>query len=137
TDRQAGRVLFAPYSPITEEAPMNIGYRSLRVLAVLALALPWLVQGSPPAQAQTGFADPAFQRTWERTDQPVAAGKANRSWYWGPTPGFATTEPYSDVPGSQRKVQYFNKTRMEINNPNANPNDPFYVTNGLLAVELM
>src|SRR5437773_11288136 len=110
--------------------------RPLRWLMLVALML------SAPAQrpvlAQSGsFADPAFERTWQRTDQPVAAGKANRSWYWGPTPGFATTEPYSDAPGGQRKVQYFDKTRMEINNPSGNPNDPFYVTNGLLAVELM
>jgi hypothetical protein len=34
-------------------------------------------------------------------------------------------------------VQYFDKSRMEINNPNGDKNSPFYVTNGLLTVELM
>jgi hypothetical protein len=92
-----------------------------------------------PAQAQTqaGFADPAFQRTWERTDRPVAERKADRSWYWGPTPGFATQETYKQGQGGTRLVQYFDKSRMEINNPNGDKNSAFYVTNGLLAVELM
>ncbi len=42
-------------------------------------------------------------------------------------------EPYAESPGGQRLVQYFDKSRMEINNPN-NPNA---VTNGLLANELI
>jgi hypothetical protein len=34
-------------------------------------------------------------------------------------------------------VQYFDKSRMELNNPQANPSQPFFVTNGLLTVELI
>ena len=34
-------------------------------------------------------------------------------------------------------MQYFDKSRMEINDPSADPNNPFYVTNGLLTVELI
>ena len=93
-----------------------------------------------PAQAgaqQQAFADPAFQRVWDRTDRQVAERTANRSWYWGPTPGVTMTEPDTGAPGGVRRVQYFDKTRMEIRNPGADPNNPFYVTNGLLAVELM
>src|SRR5690348_16389756 len=115
---------------------MKLWSRSLRLVAILALALPFLVQQAP-TQAQTGFTDPAFQRTWERTDKPVADGKANRSWYWGPTPGFSVQEAYKNAPGGQRLVQYFDKTRMEINNPAGDKTSPFYVTNGLLATELM
>jgi hypothetical protein len=34
-------------------------------------------------------------------------------------------------------VQYFDKSRMEINDPKADTSNPFYVTNGLLTVELI
>jgi len=34
-------------------------------------------------------------------------------------------------------VQYFDKSRMEINDPTADPNATWYVTNGLLPIELM
>ncbi|HMA33630.1 MAG TPA: hypothetical protein VKY74_04040 [Chloroflexia bacterium] len=115
---------------------MHLSLRHLRLGVGLALVLS--AAGSmAPAAAQTAFADPAFQRNWERTDQPVAAGQANRSWYWGPTPGFSIMEPDKDAPGGARLVQYFDKARMEINDPTKDKNDPFYVTNGLLATELM
>jgi len=52
-------------------------------------------------------------------------------------PGRTLSEPFAGLPGNAHLVQYFDKGRMEINNPNGNPNDPFYVTNGLLAVELI
>jgi len=34
-------------------------------------------------------------------------------------------------------VQYFDKSRMELNNPSADASQPFFVTNGLLTVELI
>jgi len=84
-----------------------------------------------------GFADPAFQAAWERTDKPVADGTVKRSFYWGPAPLQQQTELYAEGTGGKRLVQYFDKSRMEINNPAGNRGDPFYVTNGLLTVELM
>ncbi len=117
---------------------MQLPFRAGRVVAALGLLLMGAGQLAPaPAAAQATFADPAFQRTWERTDKPVADHQADRSWYWGPTPGFSVMEQDNDAPGGQRLVQYFDKSRMEINNPSADPNNPFYVTNGLLAIELM
>lgn len=89
------------------------------------------------AQPGIGFANAAFQRVWERTDKLVASGEVKRSWYWGPVPGSALQEDYAEGPGGKRVVQYFDKSRMEINNPNADPNSPFFVTNGLLTVELI
>jgi hypothetical protein len=87
---------------------------------------------------QAAFANAAFQRTWERTDKPVASGQVQRSWYWGPAPiSDGLQEDYAEGVGGKRLVQYFDKSRMEINNPNADPNSPFYVTNGLLTVELI
>ncbi|MDQ6694758.1 MAG: molybdopterin-dependent oxidoreductase [Chloroflexota bacterium] len=84
-----------------------------------------------------GFADPAFQSTWERTDKAVADGAVKRSFYWGPAPRDAQQEAYAEGAEGKRLVQYFDKSRMEINNPSGNKNDPFYVTNGLLTVELI
>lgn len=84
------------------------------------------------------YADPAFARTWARTDGPVAGGVVARTWIWGPEPRTgALTEPYRDAPGGTRLVQYFDKSRMELTDPNRNPADPFYVTNGLLATEML
>ena len=108
-------------------------------IAALAMLLAPLMAGPAPARAAdpAGFADPAFQQVWQRTDAPVAAQKANRSWYWGPTPGATVLEPLRESPGGRRRVQYFDKTRMEINDPAGDKTSPWYVTNGLLAVELM
>jgi hypothetical protein len=84
------------------------------------------------------FADPAFARTWARTDGPVSSGAVTRTWIWGPEPRTgALIEPYRDAPGGMRLVQYFDKSRMELTNPQADPTNPFYVTNGLLATEML
>ena len=106
--------------------------------------------GAEPAGAQTPvppngqstqqreFADPAFERVWRRTDWLVLTGKVKRSFYWGP--GLLSdpvVEPYAEGMGGKHLVQYFDKSRMEINNPNGNHNDRFFVTNGLLTVELI
>jgi hypothetical protein len=82
--------------------------------------------------------DPAFQATWARTDQPVADGTVERSWIWGPlTTAWGETEPYVEGVNGERDVLYFDKSRMEITNPNGNPNELWYVTNGLLVMEMI
>ena len=112
-----------------------------RVFAGLAvLSLPALLVSMNLAQAAPAqdFATPAFRTVWERTDLPVANHSVTRTWFWGPapnSPGLIETD--QDAPDSRRLVQYFDKSRMEVNNPAANPNSPFYVTNGLLTVELI
>jgi hypothetical protein len=82
-------------------------------------------------------ADPAFTSVWQRQDEPVQKGVAQRSWTWGPRAFATIKEPLEGAPGNNRLVQYYDKSRMEINNPNGNRNDPFYVTNGLLTVEMV
>ena len=91
---------------------------------------------NPPAPppAPPGFADSTFERTWNRADKPVQDGRAARSWLWGPQLANGFNEPYN---GGSRLVQYFDKSRMEINNPNADRSQPWYVTNGLLVMELV
>ncbi|MEO5950937.1 MAG: hypothetical protein ABIQ44_00535, partial [Chloroflexia bacterium] len=117
---------------ITALAPFSI-------LAMLAMSIaPASVPGAhaAPVPIPSNFADPAFQNTWSRTDQLVDEGKVKRSYYWGPTPGFTAYEDYAEGPSGKHLVQYFDKSRMEINNPNGDKSNPFYVTNGLLTVEL-
>jgi len=80
--------------------------------------------------------DPAFALVWGRTDDPILKGLVSRSWMWGDRPnGFALLRESYD--GRQRLVQYHDKSRMEINNPNGNRADLFFVTNGLLVREMI
>jgi len=79
----------------------------------------------------------AWQRTWEREDRPVAAGLVSRSWTWGPEPIRVTVEPYRDAPGGRRAVLYWDKARMEVTQLSADRGTRWYVTNGLLARELI
>jgi hypothetical protein len=110
-----------------------------RAALLLALAPALLLAGIlfPPAASSDPFVDPAFMTLWNRADGPVAGRVVARTWLWGPTPGPAKREPYAEGTGGVRLVQYFDKGRMEINNPAGDPNAPFYVTGGLLSVELI
>jgi hypothetical protein len=110
----------------------------LSLLALIAVALITIepVWAAPEAAS-------VFRRVWERQDKPVEDQVANRSWTWGRlvSPvvlGTAITrEAYADIPGGSREVLYFDKSRMEINNPAADSNAMWYVTNGLLPIELI
>ncbi len=124
-----------------------------RCLPALAVALSLLPSPSTPIEARPAapqpapahlpaslpFVDSAFENVWMRNDWPVASGAVARSWTWGPAPLAAGLEPYADAPdgSGKRLVQYFDKSRMEINNPKGNPDDRWFVTNGLLTVELI
>ncbi|HET7034140.1 MAG TPA: hypothetical protein VFI42_00510 [Thermomicrobiaceae bacterium] len=116
---------------------MRFSSRStLRTLPVVALVLSFAAVPATAAAALTA-ADPSFSHVWQLTDQPVVDG-VSRSWMWGPradTPGIE--ERYLESPGGERLVQYFDKGRMEVNDPQADPNGEWYVTSGLLDRELI
>lgn len=99
------------------------------------------VSGSIYQAGGTGnfaYADPAFRRLWDRTDSLVASGAVKRTFFWGPGPNsVGLIEPYKQGPSGQHLVQYFDKSRMEINNPSGNRDQQFFVTNGLLTVDLI
>ncbi|RIK36465.1 MAG: hypothetical protein DCC58_19215 [Chloroflexi bacterium] len=109
------------------------------VVAALALFLAAALSTThTPSARAVAPANADFQTTWARTDQPVAAAEIARTWIWGPEANTeAMFEAYADSPGGEREVQYFDKSRMEINDPAGDRSDPFFVTNGLLVVELM
>ncbi|RIK38843.1 MAG: hypothetical protein DCC58_16145 [Chloroflexi bacterium] len=112
-------------------------FRPLLSTSVLVAACLTLVLTVFPASAAPP-ANPYFQRTWERTDKPVADGKANRTWMWGPEARSGPLlEEYEESPASQRVVQYYDKSRMEITHPDGDPAVIWYVTNGLLSKEMI
>ena len=89
--------------------------RGLAVVSALALLLLAVVRVPSGAQAEAPSGEP-FQRTWSRTDKPVADGVVSRTWMWGPeafTSDFR--EAYVEGHDHSREVQYFDKSRMEIN----------------------
>lgn len=49
------------------------------------------------------------------------------------------SEPYTydQLPDNRRLVAYFDKSRMEVNNPKGDPDSVWYVTNGRLVWEMM
>lgn len=119
------------------QAPIFVEHRgrteSTPVVAPPPPIVPGPVAGDPPS-APT---DAAFAQVWAMTDQAVQQGEVNRSWLWGPGPYKTATEPYAQSPGGKRLVEYYDKSRMEINNPNGDRGNLFFVTNGLLPIELM
>jgi hypothetical protein len=109
-----------------------------RLRIVMLVAVCSLVLGGALPVAAYAPADPAFERTWARIDKPVAAGRVDRTWMWGPEANsVAMLEEYAEAPGGYRTVQYFDKTRMEITHPGGNQNSLWYVTNGLLVMEMV
>ena len=102
-----------------------------------ATPVPTPTRPPAPPTGSFDFADNAFRDLWTRTDSLVARNAVSYSWIWGPsafTQG--VREFYVQSPGQARLVQYFDKSRMEINQPNA-PRNQWYVTNGRLADELI
>ncbi|MDQ6694935.1 MAG: hypothetical protein M3014_11045 [Chloroflexota bacterium] len=95
------------------------------------------MQGSPAHAQAAAFADPAFRNVWERTDLPVSQSKVTRTWVWGPAPGQSLREQFAEGRNGIHLVQYFDKARMEINDIEGDRANPYFVTNGLLAVELI
>ena len=114
---------------------INMRKRLLAAISLLGLIMALVAPG--PAAAIT-FDQPAFLDRWTYTDQPVAEGAVSRTWIWGPGPiAGGINEPYAESPGGMRRVQYFDKSRMEITDPNADQSSIWYVTNGLLVVEMV
>lgn len=112
-----------------------MSHRRIRHLLPIAILIPAILLPGLTAQAVT--ANEAFDNVWATTDRAVANGSASYSWFWGPTVNAQRFETYLNSPGEQREVRYYDKSRMEINNPGGDPNNIYYVTNGLLTVELV
>lgn len=111
-----------------------------RLLPTFLLVAILIIPAPPVAAAPVipdGFADPAFATLWMRADRAVATGTTRRSWTYGAAPGEMRYERFSGAPGDVRLVQYFDKARMEVNNPDGDRRSPWFVTGGRLVVELI
>lgn len=97
-----------------------------------SLLAPIVVQAAPQATLTASAA-----RRWAADDAAIARGALQRSWTWGPQIFRAADEQYAEAPNELRSVWYFDKARMEITNPAADPQSPWYVTSGLLVRELI
>ena len=113
-------------------------WRSALTLGALAT----MTLGALPADAapwdgrRSNFADPRFEKVW-RDSLGNGQNGAGQSWIWGPRPWFDYMEVYKQSINGMRQVQYFDKARMEINDP-MNTSGPLGgVTNGLLTVEMV
>ncbi|MEI6043445.1 MAG: hypothetical protein WCS37_03530 [Chloroflexota bacterium] len=105
------------------------------LFAILTLILPCLASETSAAPT---FGDTSFQQTWERTDKLLTEQtNVGRGFVWGPDSIFSGKEAYTEASGGQRIVQYFDKARVEINNPQAKRTDLSFVTSGLLVKELV
>ncbi|MDQ3930759.1 MAG: hypothetical protein M3328_16635 [Chloroflexota bacterium] len=121
---------------------MKVGHknRASSWLAVLALLVSSAgVYAAPSQQAGGPFANPEFQNLWRRTDELPLHTAVRRGYFWGPGPlTYPLVEQWVGAPNNGKiLVQYFDKSRMEIFNPAADKSNRFYVTNGLLADELI
>jgi hypothetical protein len=118
-----------------ERNTMTHRYRSLIGVLILAgVAISTVTAAPEPAST--------FRQLRDRTDRPVAEGRTDRSWTWGPAIGGMRAEqwtryPSPPLPDGARQVQYWEKGRMEISEPESDGASPWYVTSGLLPVELM
>ncbi len=78
-----------------------------------------------------------FENRWVEQDRLAGKPGVQRFYTWGPVvPGAETvrSEPYRESPDGLRLVQYFDKSRMEINQPF---NGSGIVTTGLLVRDLV
>jgi hypothetical protein len=117
--------------------------RSLHVAFALILTVSLVSVTVPsPASGQDftiapDFAQEPIPDIWEDADGEDARSQSGRSWIWGPVIRSATHEPYADSPDGLRAVYYFDKARMEINDPDAQRDSIWYATSGLLIREMM
>ncbi len=118
----------------TQKRPLR--RRAQLRLTMLAVLCSTLLLNTLVVQAGA-FSSPFFQRLWQRADYPVVIGAAQRGFTWGPSPFFSSFEPYVESPNGQRRVEYFDKARMEITRPDFNSNSDYFVTNGLIVKEMV
>jgi hypothetical protein len=106
------------------------------VALVTTVAAPATALGDELALDPSSAPSPVAQ-LWSRADGPNARSAHGGGWLWGPAMRAMTVEPYQESPDGARAVFYFDKARMEISDPNKDPQATWYVTAGLLVRDLI
>ncbi|NWJ45333.1 MAG: hypothetical protein HXX08_05580 [Chloroflexi bacterium] len=107
----------------------------LSILGILFYLIPVAV--AAPTNT-TRYNDWNFSQVWKTTDKPVKEIPGlGRGYIWGPPVSDSESITVEYYNGFARKIQYFDKARMEVGNFNAKPSDPYKVTTGLLVKELV
>jgi len=125
-----------PLSRLSSRAFRRFAYLPLIISLVLSLTGSWANQRAFSA-APAAFADDSFQKLWTLTHGPVQSVEVQRSWYWGPKPGSTLNEKFAGSKTGSRLVQYFDKARMEVNDPQGDRSSEWFVTTGLLVAEMV
>lgn len=113
-----------------------MGFRLAKTLSLwlgLLVVVPLLLPQSTAARIILAE-DRAFEQLWQSTD---GQRSDEQSWLWGPQRLWQTQERYAESPRELRWVRYYAKARMEISDPKLSAKSPWYITNGLLVVELV
>lgn len=100
---------------------------SLAIIVFLIGVMIVFVQGSFAANS---FAHESFRTTWY-------ANESQGFPVWGRAISYGIYEKFIPGPDGERLVQYFEKGRMEINNPLAPPDQPGFVSSGLIVLEMV
>lgn len=79
-------------------------------------------------------AQPIIQNLWWETDGPIHQEAVERSWLWGPDTWLDIQEDSRESSNGMRQVYYFDKARMEVNEPEGEDD---YVTAGLLVRDMI
>lgn len=109
---------------------LSVVLMSFVLLSLITTAIAGAAPGGEPY-----FTNSFFRDRWVAQDRLVGAPGVDRFYTWGPAVGGSeeiTLEPYRESPNGLRPVQYFDKGRMELNQPTTGQ-----VTSGLLVRDLV
>ncbi|HEX6288466.1 MAG TPA: serine hydrolase [Herpetosiphonaceae bacterium] len=112
--------------------------RPFHPLSACLLGLALIVPAASTATPLHGVApSPDIAMRWAADDAPIANGDVSQTWTWGPQIFRSGAESYAEAPSQTRNVWYLDKARMEVTRPDADPDETWFVTSGLLARELI
>lgn len=109
----------------------------LLIITVSAVAWPALADPNDPESQPTIQIDPSIQAVWEQNDGQIVEGNLQRAWILGPEPIASSIEYYPESPTGYRELVYYDKGRLELNDPTSLPGSNWLVQGGSLVSEML